>query len=93
MTGVGDGLDLKNCLEYLNSEIFEFLIKVTSKKIGIDLYEYYPYNILKLPYFDNFNKGYNKRVNCDNIDLHLYSYLGFDSEEIQLTRKFLDKLV
>ena len=91
MTGLWDGLDLNDCLGYLNSEIFEFLVKVTSKKIGRDLYEYYPYNILKLPFFDNFHKGYNKSENCDNMDLQIYDYLGFDNRELQLIKKFIDR--
>ncbi|SHI66774.1 adenine-specific DNA-methyltransferase [Dethiosulfatibacter aminovorans DSM 17477] len=93
MTGLSDDLNLKECLGYLNSEIFEFLVKVTSKKIGKDLYEYYPYNILKLPYFENDRMGCYNGKNCDNIDLKLYSYLGFDSSEIQLIKKFIKKAV
>lgn len=91
MTGLSDDLDLIECLGYLNSEIFEFLVKVTSKKIGKDLYEYYPYNIMRLPYFENHHEVYYNSENCYNMDLHLYTYLGFNNKEIQMIKKYIKK--
>ncbi|MDP3387950.1 MAG: N-6 DNA methylase [Eubacteriales bacterium] len=45
-----NALNLRKTLYYLNSEVFEFMIKSKAKKMGSSLFEYYPYTIKKMPF-------------------------------------------
>ncbi|MDD4439677.1 MAG: N-6 DNA methylase, partial [Tissierellia bacterium] len=42
MNELSKGLSLNYLLSYLNSEIFEFYLKCSVKKVGRNIYEYYP---------------------------------------------------
>ncbi len=93
MTGMSSHIDLKESLGYLNSEIFEFLVKITSKKIGKNLYEYYPYNMLKLPYIHVSDFEGKEYENFHSMDLQLYDYFDFDRKDKQLIRNFIGKTI
>ena len=62
----------------LNSKIYEFYFKTFGKKLGENLYEYYPNNIMKLCIPTMMN----------NIDEnYLYDIFGFTEEEIDIIEK------
>ncbi|MBC2581174.1 Eco57I restriction-modification methylase domain-containing protein [Clostridium sp. DJ247] len=62
----------------LNSKLYEFYFKTFAKKLGEDLFEYYPNNINKLciPIIPE----YNEETNED----YLYGFFGLTKEEIEI---------
>lgn len=60
----------------LNSKIYEFYFKTYAKKLGSNIYEYYPNNVMKLsiPVFKDFN----------NDEEELYKFFEFNDEEIKI---------
>ena len=76
----------------LNSSIYEFYIKAISKKLGEDLYEYYPNKIMtvKLP----LNIKEIEEISNDdeeaqkNIDMILISYFGISLDEYDAIRSW-----
>lgn len=63
-------------LSILNSKVYDFYFKTYAKKLGDNLYEYYPFNLMKLciPLID-----------CELInDRTLYDFFEFNTEEISL---------
>lgn len=62
-------------VKLLNSKIYEFYFKTFGKKLGEDLYEYYPNNLMKLciPTMMDFHD-----------EEKLYDYFDFTSEEINI---------
>ncbi len=72
MWSISNTHDCTNDLNYLNSDIFEFLIKTATKRIGVGLYEYYPYNLKFLPYFHipkSLTKHQANKVLADKLEL------------------------
>lgn len=67
----------KYLLSLLNSKTYEFYFKTFAKKLGTDMYDYYPNNLMKLsiPTMPADEKG---------NDLFLYKYFGFTAEEINI---------
>lgn len=65
----------------LNSKLYEFYFKAFAKKLGEDLYEYYPNNLMKLkiPSIKSF-KDYSEE--------ELYSYFNTTEEEQNIIKKF-----
>jgi adenine-specific DNA-methyltransferase len=77
----------------LNSSIYEFYIKSMAKKLGEDMYEYYPNKILnlKMPHFikeienEVISGGKSKRY---NIDMALINYFGITLDEYAVIRSW-----
>ncbi|MBN2285054.1 MAG: N-6 DNA methylase [Tissierellales bacterium] len=95
MKPINNSISSDEAIYYLNSVIFEFLIKVTSKKIGINHYEYYPYNLQNLPYF-NFsfnNEIFNQDSNKNNLQFNdlLAYYLNLDDEDMETIRNQINR--
>lgn len=65
-------------LYLLNSKLYEFYFKTFGKKLGEDLFEYYPNKLMRLyiPYM----KDYNNKMK----DLDLYKFFGLTEEEIDI---------
>jgi len=63
----------------LNSNLYEFYFKTFAKKLGEDLYEYYPNNLMKLkiPTIEHFTKL---------TEEELYLYFGIDDEEVRIIK-------
>lgn len=80
-------------LGILNSRIYEFYIKSMAKKLGDNLYEYYPNKIMKLK-IPNLIKEVedeviNKKDNFkDNIDNILKDYFKITNEEYEAIKKW-----
>ncbi len=64
-------------VELLNSKIYEFYFQSFAKKLGENLYEYYPNNLMKLciPIMGTIGKISNKE---------LYSFFEFNQEEVKI---------
>ena len=76
----------------LNSSIYEFYIKAISKKLGEDLYEYYPNKIMTIKIPVNI-KEIEEISNDDaeaqkNIDMILISYFGISLDEYDAIRSW-----
>ncbi|SKA88289.1 adenine-specific DNA-methyltransferase [Clostridium sp. USBA 49] len=70
-------------LKILNSKIYEFYFKTFAKKLGVDIYEYYPNNLMKLcipNYMDLEN----------NIDNTLYNFFNISNFEIDIIESYID---
>jgi adenine-specific DNA-methyltransferase len=87
----------KNSISYeflvgvLNSSIYEFYIKTIAKKLGDDLYEYYPNKImtLKIPEYireiedEVLNKNDDIR---DRVDKILMKHFGITDDEYKVIK-------
>lgn len=74
----------KYLLGLLNSKVYEFYFKTYGKKLGEDLYEYYPNNLIKLciPTMDIID-GYSQ-IRLSDYDDILYKYFDFTKDEIEI---------
>lgn len=65
-------------LYILNSKVYEFYFKTFAKKLGNDLYEYYPNTVMKLciPDIKKFGSNYDEK--------NMYRVFGFSDEEIRI---------
>lgn len=75
----------------LNSSIYEFYIKTMAKKLGDDLYEYYPNKIMTLRIPKNIRAVEDEVMNPGNstrynIDMILLDYFGMNLEEYSVIR-------
>lgn len=77
----------------LNSSIYEFYIKTMAKKLGADLYEYYPNKIMRLRIPENIraieeevlNLGHDTKY---NIDMILLDHFKMNLEEYSVIRSW-----
>lgn len=71
-------------LNILNSPLYEFYFKTFAKKLGENLYEYYPNNLMKLciPSIDFGGEN--------NIEKKLYDFFGLTDKEIEIVEKIKD---
>lgn len=71
-------ISYKNLLYILNSKLYEFYFKTFAKKLGEDLFEYYPNYLSKLyiPLIENCDK-----LKDENL---LYSFFDLTEEEIEI---------
>lgn len=67
----------KYLISLLNSKTYEFYYKTFAKKLGADMYDYYPNNLMKLSI---------PTMPADEIgdDSFLYKYFGFTEEDINI---------
>lgn len=67
-----------NLLYLLNSKLYEFYFKALGKKLGEDLFEYYPNKLMKLsiPYIQNYNS--------EMAEVDLYKFFELTEEEINI---------
>ncbi len=77
----------------LNSSIYEFYIKSMAKKLGDDLYEYYPNKIMRLKIPENIRAIEREVLNLGpdtryNIDMILLEYFGMNLEEYSVIRSW-----
>ncbi|HBH12046.1 MAG TPA: hypothetical protein DDX29_02835 [Clostridiales bacterium] len=78
-------LNLNETLYFLNSEVFEFVIKSSAKRMGSHLFEYYPYILKKMPFVfipENIIASpmrYDKMMVL--VNEYLYDYFDIDQNE------------
>ena len=68
-------------VKILNSSLYEFYFKTFGKKLGQNLYEYYPSNLMKLkiPSIDFYGE--------DDVEKCLYRFFELTEEEIKIVKK------
>ncbi len=69
-------------LKILNSKVYEYYFKTFAKKLGEDLYEYYPNNLMKLCMPTMMNLS-------DNVDDFLYHFFDFNDFERSIIEKYI----
>lgn len=72
-------------LYILNSKVYEFYFKTFAKKLGNDLYEYYPNTVMKLciPDMKKFSSKYTEK--------NMYEVFEFSNEEIRIIQESYKK--
>lgn len=77
-------VEYTNLLDLLNSPIYEFYFKTFGKKLGYNLYEYYPSNLMRLciPRII-----FSKLYSCEK---QLYSYFQLTDREIEFIENSVD---
>lgn len=88
-------IPLNYLISYLNSEIFEFYLKCHVKKVGMDIYEYYPnkLNNLKI-YLPRENIGQNfSHLGKFSIEIMQKKLFNIDEKEVNIIKKYLYKKV
>ncbi|MCM8711293.1 N-6 DNA methylase [Clostridium sp. SYSU_GA19001] len=70
-------------LKILNSKVYEYYFKTFAKKLGEDLYEYYPNNLMKLciPNITDLN---------GDVDVFLYDFFQLEDSEIETMKKYVE---
>jgi adenine-specific DNA-methyltransferase len=71
-------------IQILNSKVYEYYFKTFAKKLGEDLYEYYPNNLMKLCIPTMMDLG-------KDVDKTLYSFFDFNDSEIEIINKYTFK--
>lgn len=71
-------------IQILNSKLYEYYFKTFAKKLGEDLYEYYPNNLMKLCIPTMLDLG-------NNIDETLYKFFELSSCEVDIINKYISK--
>lgn len=75
-------LEYETLLDILNSDVYEFYFKTFAKKLGGNMYEYYPNKVMKLrlPYpIPKFNFRMNPQM--------LYDFFGFTEREVKIIKE------
>lgn len=77
----------------LNSSIYEFYIKTIAKKLGDDLYDYYPNKIMTLRIPENIKSVEEEVLNLGsstkyNIDMILLDYFNLNLDEYSVIRSW-----
>lgn len=77
----------------LNSSIYEFYIKTMSKKLGDDLYDYYPNKIMRLKVPEKIKAIEEEVLNAGedtryNIDMILLNHFGMNLDEYSVIRSW-----
>ncbi|WP_326907746.1 Eco57I restriction-modification methylase domain-containing protein [Sedimentibacter sp. MB31-C6] len=81
---VNDDISFKYLLEYLNSSVFEFYFKCLSKKVGKELYEYYPNKLNNVKIYippDNIRNNISN-LGKISIDIYLKKVFNITEEEV-----------
>ena len=87
-------MKLKDTLFFLNSEVFEFLIKSSAKKMGTNLFEYYPYTIKKMPFVFIPKNVIESLLEYDKIMVQVNQYLYDYFEISQIERTIIrDRII
>lgn len=79
---------------YLNTDIAEFFIKKTAKRVGKGLYEYYPYTVKNMPLpMDDFPEKLEEmlqnkyKYNMAEINQHFYDIFKLNESEIKMIQE------
>ncbi|HOK49595.1 MAG TPA: TaqI-like C-terminal specificity domain-containing protein, partial [Sedimentibacter sp.] len=91
MNNFKKGLALDYLLAYLNSEIFEFYLKCQAKKVGNDIYEYYPNKLNNLKIYmpqENIAENFSPLENI-SIEIWLKKVFNIDEGEVNIIKNYL----
>jgi adenine-specific DNA-methyltransferase len=91
MNNFKKGLALDYLLAYLNSEIFEFYLKCQAKKVGNNIYEYYPNKLNNLKIYmpqENIAENFSPLENI-SIEIWLKKVFNIDEGEVNIIKNYL----
>ncbi len=95
MNNFSEDVPLNYLISYLNSDIFEFYLKCHVKKVGMDIYEYYPnkLNYLKI-YLPQENIAQNfSHLGKFSIEILHKKVFNIDEKEVNIIKNYLYKKV
>jgi len=84
-------MSLDYLLAYLNSEIFEFYLKCQAKKVGRDIYEYYPNKLNNLKIYlppKNIAENFSSLENI-SIEMQLKKVFNISEGEVNIIKNYL----
>lgn len=93
MNNLNDNIDYKYLLNYLNSNVFEFYFKCVAKKVGSNLYEYYPNKLNNAKIYlppENLTQNISD-LGKISIELFLKKMFNITEEEVNIIYKFNEK--
>lgn len=91
MNDFSKDLSLGYLLSYLNSEIFEFYLKCQVKKVGRNLYEYYPNKLNNLKIYlppKNVTQNFSHLGNI-SIEIMLKKLFNIDEREVNIIKNYI----
>ena len=91
MNEFSKGLYLNYLLSYLNSEIFEFYLKCQLKKVGRNIYEYYPYKLNNLKVYLPQGDMAQKFSRMENISIELFmkKLFNINDKEVNIIKNYI----
>ena len=90
MNEFSKGLSLNYLLSYLNSEIFEFYLKCQLKKVGRNIYEYYPYKLNNLKVYLPQGDIAQKFSRRENISIEIFKKLfNINDKEVNIIKNYI----
>ncbi|NLA14791.1 MAG: adenine-specific DNA methylase, partial [Tissierellia bacterium] len=90
MNEFSKGLYLNYLLSYLNSEIFEFYLKCQLKKVGRNIYEYYPYKLNNLKVYLPQGDMAQKFSRMENISIEIFKKLfNINDKEVNIIKNYI----
>ena len=93
MNNLSEDIPLNYLLSYLNSEIFEFYLKCQVKKVGKDVYEYYPNKLNNLKIYlpqENIAQNFSY-LGKFSIEILQKKVFNIDEREVNIIKKYLYK--
>lgn len=84
-------MSLDYLIAYLNSEIFEFYLKCQAKKVGRDIYEYYPNKLNNLKIYlppKNTAENFSSLENI-SIEMQLKKVFNISEGEVNIIKNYL----
>ena len=83
-------LSLNYLLSYLNSEIFEFYLKCQLKKVGRNIYEYYPYKLNNLKVYLPQGDMAQNFSRMENISIEIFKKLfNINDKEVNIIKNYI----
>ena len=93
MNNFSENIPLNYLLSYLNSGIFEFYLKCQVKKVGRDIYEYYPNKLNNLKIYlpqENIAQNFS-HLGKFSIEILQKKVFNIDEKEVNIIKNYLYK--
>ncbi|NLJ58045.1 MAG: N-6 DNA methylase, partial [Tissierellia bacterium] len=91
MNNFPSNISIDYLTSYLNSEIFEFYLKCQAKKVGPNLYEYYPNKLNDLKIYipqENIQQKFSQ-LGKFSIEILLKKMFNVSDEEVNIIKKYI----
>ncbi len=91
MNSFPEGLPLDYLLSYLNSEVFEFYLKCQVKKVGVNIYEYYPNKLNNLKIYLPQKDMAQNFSNLENFSIEIFmkKLFNIDEHEVNIIKNYI----
>ncbi len=93
MNNLNDNIDYRYLLDYLNSSVFEFYFKCIAKKVGSNLYEYYPNKLNNAKIYlppEKLTQNISD-IGKISIEIFLKKMFNITDEEVNIIYKYNEK--